>query len=67
MKTRRGCWESSEVLSLVQPSEPERCLALAAGRSGLKTVDQFSVHCEAHPARVFDGLGQGSKGREGKG
>lgn len=60
----RGRMESSEVLSLTQPSETECSLALAAGRSGLKMVDQFRVPCEAHPARVFDGLGEGRKVRE---
>lgn len=53
----RGRMECSEALSLARTT-------LGDGGSGLKTVDQFRVPCEAHPARVFDGLGEGRKGRE---
>lgn len=59
-----GAGRAVRYCSPYNPRRCEQCLALAAGKSWSKTVDQFRVHFEAQPARMFDGLDEGSEGRE---
>lgn len=59
-----GAGRAVRYCSPYSPGRCEHCLALAAGRSGSKTVDQFRVHFEAQLARMFGGLDEGSEGRE---